>query len=798
MKTMYHLATAFVCAVLMLGYTLQVSAQSATQRMVVIEEYTSATCTPCVNAEIVLKPIVKLSNGVIAVRYHLFYPTPGDPFYAANKTENDVRSRYYYGSNPPLPAARVNGHYDVSPQISTDVINAVKLDQAQPYPVKIAITHDKTDANNVKVGVTVTSDIALNNYTLQTIVTAHDIILDKLPLLPDDYTETLEHWNGVNEFSDAMLKILPDTNGTQVSLSAGETKTYNFTYTAKKGDIWKFDELTIVAFLQNNATGEIIQGATTVTGQVGSMVNTTLSFTPSVEPVFLAANPNESAETKIVIGNVGAAPMKYTGLSITKASRTPSDWNMTVDSYSPDFTVEPGKTKEINVKLTRGTSTGSGAVDVSFKEEGGNTLSAIPITIVAKETDGFIVIDNPAKKNEPFASAITARSTKKNYAEISPQHVQRYYSLFPNLRRMLWNEADSGVVDIKDFAYITSMMNRGISMLISGQRNSYEAYFNGVRPMLDTFGLTFTGTSRINPFTLTGYTGDAISDGFSESCSITGTYPLYKLSLVKPTKSGVTPFLAIGDTIAAVRYQASNARMIYMGFNPAIIQNTTSRNTMLDKAITWLEASTFTPLAKLSAVDTIDFGIVASSKEKEVELTNVGNIPYTISEVSFIDNKDSYFSVVSNISGTTIEPGAKKTVAVKFTDKLSSGQYTFESTLQIKSSDPNAQTLSIILRAILFIGGVNEGVIVPSLTLLAQPNPASEALHLSYSTVNNNRARLQLFDMLGREVRLMELGELSAGDYSSTIETSDLPIGLYSIVLTAGNKRVQTPIMIVR
>ncbi|MBI3260025.1 MAG: hypothetical protein HYZ54_11195 [Ignavibacteriae bacterium] len=187
MKIIYRLRIAFTftAALLIVGITQQLSAQTATQRLSIIEEFTSATCYPCTTATAVLKPIVQLSNGVIAVRFHLFYPVLGDPFYMANRPENDYRSRIYFGSNPGLPASRINGHYDINPQQAADVTNAIKLDQAQPYPVKIEVTQDKTNLTNVKVNVKVTSDIALTNYTLHTMVIASEIHLDKLPLLPD-------------------------------------------------------------------------------------------------------------------------------------------------------------------------------------------------------------------------------------------------------------------------------------------------------------------------------------------------------------------------------------------------------------------------------------------------------------------------------------------------------------------------------------------------------------------------------------------------------------------------------------
>ena len=58
--------------------------QSSPKRLVLIEEFTSATCKPCVDADKVLKVVAKLDSGIIALKYHLNIPSPGDPFYKAN------------------------------------------------------------------------------------------------------------------------------------------------------------------------------------------------------------------------------------------------------------------------------------------------------------------------------------------------------------------------------------------------------------------------------------------------------------------------------------------------------------------------------------------------------------------------------------------------------------------------------------------------------------------------------------------------------------------------------------------
>ena len=63
-------------------------AQNSFKRLTVIEEFTSATCPPCVAASQALLQVVKMSNNIVSVRFHMDWPAPGDPWNLANPTDN--------------------------------------------------------------------------------------------------------------------------------------------------------------------------------------------------------------------------------------------------------------------------------------------------------------------------------------------------------------------------------------------------------------------------------------------------------------------------------------------------------------------------------------------------------------------------------------------------------------------------------------------------------------------------------------------------------------------------------------
>ena len=164
----------YFVSILLCVFTINLAlGQGASKRLVVIEEFTSATCGPCVDADKVLKTVVNIDSGIIALKYHLNVPSPGDPFYKANPTHNDKRGSLY--SVPALPAARVNGYRNVDPRDGAAMIAASKNDQSIPYPISMKVTNTSVSGNEMKAIIEIESDIEINNFILHAAVYAEDV-----------------------------------------------------------------------------------------------------------------------------------------------------------------------------------------------------------------------------------------------------------------------------------------------------------------------------------------------------------------------------------------------------------------------------------------------------------------------------------------------------------------------------------------------------------------------------------------------------------------------------------------------
>jgi hypothetical protein len=68
------------------------------------------------------------------------------------------------------------------------------------------------------------------------------------------------------------------------------------------------------------------------------------------------------------------------------------------------------------------------------------------------------------------------------------------------------------------------------------------------------------------------------------------------------------------------------------------------------------------------------------------------------------------------------------------------------------------------------------------------PNPVDNLLTLSYETKNNTHVRTEIFDALGRRVKMINDTELPAGRYNENIDLSSLNGGIYFLKLKIGDK----------
>ncbi len=78
------------------------------------------------------------------------------------------------------------------------------------------------------------------------------------------------------------------------------------------------------------------------------------------------------------------------------------------------------------------------------------------------------------------------------------------------------------------------------------------------------------------------------------------------------------------------------------------------------------------------------------------------------------------------------------------------------------------------------------------------PNPFNPSTQIRFSLPQTSDVRLQVFDLLGRNVATLVNGPMSAGQHEVTFDAADLTSGLYLYTITAGAQRISRTMTLIK
>lgn len=280
-------------------------AQSLSQRMVLMEEFSSSTCAPCAaanptfNALLGANGVNTTSGKVAAVKYQMNYPSPGnDPAYTAEAT---TRHNYYGVQGIPnavMDGKAYNGHPANLDQQMIDDEYAVPA----VFDITIAPVYS---GNTVTITGNVTSHVAINgNLKIMAAVIERQI-------QSTDNGHGVQS-NGETEWYEVMRKMVPGTNGTTLgNQTANQSTPINLSYTfGTTPTVFSgMNNLTAVVWVQDLTTQEVFQATvadiTTGINDPSSLVSSYSIYpNPFSNNATIAYDLKEAGNVKVNMYNV--------------------------------------------------------------------------------------------------------------------------------------------------------------------------------------------------------------------------------------------------------------------------------------------------------------------------------------------------------------------------------------------------------------------------------------------------------------------------------------------------------------
>jgi hypothetical protein len=251
MKKLYLIVTLF--------FAINLIAFSQSQRLVLLEEFTSTTCGPCVSANSKIHGwLTTYPTTFTAIFYHMNWPGAGnDPMYLANPIDNNAR-RSYYNVNS-VPNSQVDGNVwgGNGNSLQWTVIN----NRAQvPSPFDLSLQHTiSPDEDEISLIMVATATEAVSGS-----LKAHNVVIEEHVQFSSP-----PGTNGETSFDHVMKKMLPSKDGTTLpSFEAGDYVIIETSWPFESGDVYDVDELMAIGFIQNNLSKEVHQAVNSSTGAI--------------------------------------------------------------------------------------------------------------------------------------------------------------------------------------------------------------------------------------------------------------------------------------------------------------------------------------------------------------------------------------------------------------------------------------------------------------------------------------------------------------------------------------------------
>jgi hypothetical protein len=255
-------------------------------RTALLEHFTNASDNDCVTADALINSLVnEHSMNFIDLQYHTSFPG-ADVFNAQNPSIPGARVFYYGLSGVPLTI------------LSGGVRSLNRFDyRDKPLDPNIAIIESLWDSD---FGINLNSKIWGNMLQVETQVTAQKPLpasdLSVHVAVIEAVISGVDGGNGETTFESVVKAMLPDAAGTTVyhGWAAGESQVFQNSWQLQ--NIYDISQLRVVAFLQDENSGEVYQAAMDTIGLISATADD-MTGSPDQGTFMVYPNPADNSTT---------------------------------------------------------------------------------------------------------------------------------------------------------------------------------------------------------------------------------------------------------------------------------------------------------------------------------------------------------------------------------------------------------------------------------------------------------------------------------------------------------------------
>ena len=302
-----------LCSIAVLGY-------SQSQRFVLFEEFTQASCGPCAAQNPAFDALLTANaSKCTSVKFHTSWPGV-DPMNAQNPTDVATRVTYYGVTGVPWSAMDgkppLGSSYSGAPANVTQTM--INTEYGVPSPFELYVNQQLSPGNDT-IYVTV---LGKCTQAVSGTLVAHIAVIEK-----HIHFASPPGSNGEKDFYNVMKKMLPSPNGTTLPASFQAGEYFIIQGYWKLANVYSLSELSVVSYIQNNQNKVVQQSALTsatpITGVYPNDVE--LSSFVNALPTYCV----NSLSPTVIIRNNGSNPLSSVNLHYTVNSGAVSTYQWT-------------------------------------------------------------------------------------------------------------------------------------------------------------------------------------------------------------------------------------------------------------------------------------------------------------------------------------------------------------------------------------------------------------------------------------------------------------------------------------